>query len=325
MYRKAEVIAKGIVDAQSEKAACKAYEAVRQRFQFEVIPVQNPDGSYEWEPVRLVVGKELDELYADKPSYQVLNALVAASGKISKTWDCGLAIILLTILVKLLLTPLTRKQFQSMKDMQKLQPEVKKLQEKFKGNPQKLNQEVMAMYKQRGVNPLGGCFPLLIQMPILIWLYRAIMQFRFQFEGERFLWVPNLAEPDMPLLVLYLISMIVSQKLTTMPSADPQQQQTQKMMAYMMPIMFAFFFKTFPAAFILYWFVFNILSTVQQYFIMRSSREEEEKKLGVKTLAPASSNDPEQQASPAVSPPQDLESSQRPTKKKRRKKRRRKR
>lgn len=325
MYRKAELLARDL-SPDSQKAATKTYERLRRQFVSEPLPVVARDGTIRWETARLVAGRKLDKIYSGKPSYQILNALVAFSSRLSKKGACGLAVIFLTIIVKLLITPLTRKQFQSMKDMQKVQPEVKKLQEKLKGNPQKLNQEVMALYKRHGVNPLGGCFPLIIQMPILIWLYRAIMQYRYQFEGQGFLWVKNLAEPDMPLLVLYLISMIASQKLTTMPTADPQQQQTQKMMMYLMPIMFAFMFKTFPAAFILYWLMFNVLSTVQQYFIMRGQEEGEQRKLGIKTLIPSLSLKPSPKADPpeaaAVQPPSDLDTPARPQKKKRRRRRR---
>jgi len=323
MYRKAELLSQDLSPA-SQKAATKTYERLRRQFVNEPLPVETSEGGIRWETARLVAGRKLDKIYSSKPSYQILNALVAFSANISKKGACGLAVIFLTIIVKLLITPLTRKQFQSMKDMQKVQPEVKKLQEKLKGNPQKLNQEVMALYKRHGVNPLGGCFPLIIQMPILIWLYRAIMQYRYQFEGQGFLWIKNLAEPDMPLLVLYLLSMIASQKLTTMPTADPQQQQTQKMMMYMMPIMFAFMFKSFPAAFILYWLMFNVLSTVQQYYIMRGQEEGEQRKLGIKTLIPsfkslAKSDPPEP---PAIQPPAELQNRPRTQNKKRRKRKR---
>lgn len=202
------------------------------------------------------------------------------------TGNYGIAIIILTVLFKILVYPLTHKQFQAMKDMQKLQPYMKELQEKYKKKPQELQKRMMELYKQHGVNPLGGCLPLLIQMPILILLYQTIIFFKEEyalksllwlscgenqvllFTDSSFLWIPTLFAPDMPLLILYAISMYISQKLTAVPTADPAQQQSQQMMSIMMPLLFTLLFKNFPSAFILYWLVFNILSTVQQYTIL---------------------------------------------------------
>jgi len=199
----------------------------------------------------------------------------------------GVAIILLTFMVKVLLYPLTQKQFKSMQEMQKLQPLMKKLQEKHKKKPQELQKRMMALYREHKVNPLGGCLPLLVQMPALILLYRTIISIKTEFidhtllwtqnavgggatlfTDTSFLWMPSLLAPDMPLLIMYAISMYVSQKLTMMPTADPKQEETQKMMTIMMPLLFTFMFKSFPAAFILYWLVYNILTTAQQYPMM---------------------------------------------------------
>jgi len=334
-YRKAELLCNS-TNPEKRNAAVKAYEGVlgmmmgarggsKSPTVVATVPIEQKGGSIKWVPASELIPPKLDALYKDRVSYQVLNALVAISTKITSKGAYGLAIIFLTIIVKLLITPLTRKQYESMKDMQKVQPEVKKLQEKLKGEPQKLNQEVMALYKKHGVNPLGGCFPLLIQMPVLIWLYRAIMAFRLQFEGHGFLWVDNLSAPDRPLLVLYLISMVVSQRLTTTPTADPQQQQTQKMMAYMMPVMMAFMFQTFPSAFILYWLMFNILSTLQQYLIMRGCSDDRERKMGIKALIPSFlSATPKKTSPPVVRAPAVLDrSGQGASQKKRTKKRRR--
>lgn len=207
------------------------------------------------------------------------------------TGNYGLAIILLTVVVKLLLAPLSRRQFKAMEDMQKLQPHIKKLQEKFKKNPQEVQKRMMALYKEHGVNPLGGCLPLIFQMPILIALYSSLLRLKTQFLSTTFLWnsdgsgvhsatflnlgflwVPSLLAPDTILLLAYALSMYVSQKLTVMPTLDPAQKQQQDMMAIMMPAMFTIMFKDFPAAFLLYWFVFNVLSTAQQYIVMRKLR-----------------------------------------------------
>lgn len=207
------------------------------------------------------------------------------------TGSLGVAIIILTVLVKILLYPLTSKQLRSMKAMQKLQPQLKKLQEKHKEDPRELQRRMFALYKEKGVNPLGGCFPLLVQMPILILVYHAIIGLKnrfavqgmlweqnvgrvdFFFPETSFLWIPTLLAPDMILLLLYALSMYVTQRLTVMPTGDPQQDQTQKMMAIMMPLMLTVIFRPFPSAFILYWFVFNILTTAQQFMIVPELKE----------------------------------------------------
>jgi len=124
------------------------------------------------------------------------------------------------------------------------------------------------------VNPLGGCLPMLIQFPILIMLWRGIRDYIVQFNHHGFLWVRNLAMPDVPLLVAYTISMIFFQKMTQklQPAATmtPQQQQQQQMMTYLMPLMFFFFFQSFPAAFLLYWLATNVIYFGQQYLYQRS-------------------------------------------------------
>jgi YidC/Oxa1 family membrane protein insertase len=149
----------------------------------------------------------------------------------------------------------------------------------------------MDLYKEHGVNPFASCLPLLVQMPILMTLFYMINAYKFQFESATFLWIGsgishlwghtlpigpggkvwftagNLAEADLILVVLYLISMYIS---TKMSAVDPTQAEQQKMMSIMMPLMFAFIFAGYPSAFLLYWLVLNILQTAQQYLIMRA-------------------------------------------------------
>lgn len=199
----------------------------------------------------------------------------------------GIAIILLTVFVKIILYPLSHYQFKSMMEMQKLQPHLKKIQEKYKKNPQEMQRRIMDLYREHKINPLSGCLPILVQMPILIILYQSVMSIKTQFINSsllwaqstnfrvvlftdtQFLWMPSLLIPDFPLLLLYALSMYISQKLTIIPTADKAQLEQQKMMAWMMPILFTVMFRSFPAAFILYWLTFNILSTAQQIFVMR--------------------------------------------------------
>ncbi len=212
------------------------------------------------------------------PLYKFMDFFVALTGR-HPAYSYFIALVIVTVLFKLAVTPLTRAQFKSMREMQKIQPLVKDLQEKYKGDQKVLGEKMMALYKEHGVNPFSSCLPLLVQLPVLYMLYWMVRLYEFQFVQAKFLWIgssladkfpgivgSNLAQPDIPLLIIYTISMIVSQKMSVV---DPTQAQQQKVMAYTMPILFAFIFKDFPAAFMLYWLIFNIISTTQQYFIMK--------------------------------------------------------
>lgn len=227
------------------------------------------------------------------PLYQIMDGLVRMTGKIP-AFSYWFAVIVVTVIVKLLITPLTKAQFKAMKEMQKISPLVKEIQTKYKGDQQAIGQKTMDLYKEHGINPFASCLPMLIQMPILLLLYTMIRSYQFQFENGHFFWIgsglkhmydvvlpfggggsvwvtaANLAEPDLILVVLYVISMYVSTKLS---SVDPTQAEQQKMMAILMPVMFAFLFAGFPSAFLLYWLVFNVIQTVQQYLILNKHGE----------------------------------------------------
>ncbi|MDW7673087.1 MAG: YidC/Oxa1 family membrane protein insertase [Bacillota bacterium] len=184
----------------------------------------------------------------------------------------GLAIVMLTILIKLVLFPLTNKQMKSMKAMQAIQPEMKRIQEKHKKNPEKAQQEIMALYKEEGVNPLAGCLPLIVQLPILLALFRALSEFQYTVTPS-FLWVPNLSNPDpiiLPILVAgtMFMQMYIQQKLTG-STAAPEQAQMQKTFLYIMPLMLGFFARSFPAGLALYWTMFSIVGTIEQLIINR--------------------------------------------------------
>ncbi len=235
----------------------------------------------------------LDKLNSSDIKYKVIDFLVRITGKVP-AFSYWFAIILITFLVKLILTPLTHMQFKSMKEMQRIAPLVKEIQAKYKGDQKTIGEKTMALYKEHGVNPFASCLPLLVQMPILILLFYTIKSYEFQFAKGTFLWIgselshltsfrvmfnpgqlvwvtaKNLSEPDLILVVLYVISMYISTKLS---SVDPTQAEQQKMMAIVMPLMFAFLFAGFPSAFLLYWLVFNILQTVQQYYILHGGQQ----------------------------------------------------
>lgn len=230
---------------------------------------------------------ELDKINSKDIKYKVIDFFVSLTGR-KPAFSYWFAIILITLLVKIIITPLTHAQFKSMKEMQKIAPLVKEIQEKYKGDQKTIGEKTMALYKEHSINPFASCLPLLVQMPILMLLFYTIKSYEFQFAHGQFLWIGsalshweavrnpmggqqvwitarNLAEPDLILVVLYAVSMYVSTKLS---SVDPTQAEQQKMMAIMMPIMFSFIFAGFQSAFLLYWLVFNILQTAQQYFII---------------------------------------------------------
>ncbi len=189
----------------------------------------------------------------------------------------GWSIIILTILVKILFWPLTHKSYKSMKDMQKLQPKIAKLREKYKDNKEKLNQETMALYKTYKVNPLGGCLPMVIQIPVFFALY-SLLGYAIELRhAPFFLWINDLSAPDrlpigipipyvgdgIPVLTLLMgASMFIQQKMTP-TTGDPAQA---KIMLFL-PVIFTFMFINFAAGLVLYWLVNNVLSIGQQYYI----------------------------------------------------------
>ncbi|MFQ6032586.1 MAG: membrane protein insertase YidC [Candidatus Zixiibacteriota bacterium] len=176
----------------------------------------------------------------------------------------GIVIILFTMLMKVAFHPLTHKSTKSMLKMQELQPKMAALKERFKKDPARLNQETMKLYKQAGVNPLGGCLPLLFQMPVfwaLFTLFRSTIELR---QASFVLWLKDLSQHD-PIYVLPIVmagTMFWQQKITI---RDPKQAA----LVYLMPIMFFFFFFKFPAGLTLYWTVFNILSLIETYYFKR--------------------------------------------------------
>ncbi|MBM3472781.1 MAG: membrane protein insertase YidC [Armatimonadetes bacterium] len=234
--------------------------------------LQEDGGAWVPETLRAAVGQPLDALNRQGFWYKFVNTFVVLSGG-----NGAVGLILIAIVTRLLLYPLTRKQIKSAREMQRLQPEIKALQAKHGSDKAKFNEAFWKLCRDNKVNPLGGCLPLVIQMPLLIMVYRGIQAYVVQLAGHRFLWIPSLADPDLPLLVLYTISMIAFQKLTmkTQPIADPQQQQQQNMMVWMMPLMFFMFFQTLPAGFILYWLGTNLIYIPQQYFGTRVKPGEE--------------------------------------------------
>ncbi len=189
----------------------------------------------------------------------------------------GVAIILLTLATKVLFAPLTHMSFDSMRKMQALQPKVKAIQEHFKGDSQRMNKEVMELYRKNKVNPMGGCLPMLIQMPIFIALYQVLAQSVELRHAPFFGWIHDLSAPDrlfrlpwvLPLLgdgfnvlpILMLVSMVVQQKMT--PGSSGSSPEQKQMMTFM-PIIFGFAFYNLPSGLVLYWTLSNVLTIVHQ-------------------------------------------------------------
>ena len=222
----------------------------------------------------------------------ILNVLIVLSHVLYGQF--GLAIIALTIIVRLVSWPLNKRQLKSTKAMQDMQPKLQELQKKYGKNKQKLQQEMMKLYKEAGVNPLGCLWPMLIQFPIWIALYQAIMsalattpEHLLNLAHRLYSW--EMVSQAIPLssqflgldlgqtalqagalgLLLAIIvggTMWVQQKMTSAPSVDPRQGATQRMMTMMMPLMFGFFTLMFPSGLALYWAVSNIIGIVTQYF-----------------------------------------------------------
>jgi YidC/Oxa1 family membrane protein insertase len=176
----------------------------------------------------------------------------------------GIAIIIITIILKVLFFPLTHKSYKSMKDMQKIQPKMAALKEKYKDDRDAMNKAVMELYREHKVNPMGGCLPMVVQIPVFFALYKALM---FSIELRHapfFLWVTDLADKDPYYVtpVIMGITMFVQQKMT--PSQmDPIQQK----MMLALPVVFTFMFLSFPSGLVLYWLVNNILTIGQQMYI----------------------------------------------------------
>jgi len=193
----------------------------------------------------------------------------------------GLAVIILSTLIYFLFYPLTLKQMRSMKEMQALQPKITELKETCKDNPQKLNKEIMELYRKHKVNPLSGCLPLLLQMPIFFALYQALMR-SISLRGAGFLWIKDLSKPDqlfnlptsLPIMgneinilpIIMAILMFFQQKASMATTASGSAEQ-QKMMMIIMPIMFGFIFYRMPSGLVLYWLVNSIFMTLYQFRI----------------------------------------------------------
>jgi len=216
---------------------------------------------------------------------KLLLRLLVFFHRIFRNW--GVAIICVTAIINLILSPLTMKSYKSMKQLQEIQPHIDKLRQLHKDNPTKLNKELMELYRKYKVNPMGGCLPLFLQMPIVIGMYQGIMR-SIELKGSNFLWIKDLSKPDaLPLPfslpffgdsinllpILMIVAMIMQQKLSPMSknkAQTEQQKQQQKMMLFM-PLVFGLIFYSLPSGLVLYWLVNTVLMVVNQRRVTRSS------------------------------------------------------
>ncbi len=182
------------------------------------------------------------------------------------THNYGIDIIILTILIKIIFWPLTHKSYKSMADMQKIQPLMQKLREKYKDDKERMNQEMMRLYKQHKVNPLGGCLPMLLQIPVFFALYKALLISVELRHAPFFWWIQDLSAKD-PYYITPIImglTMFIQQKMTP-STGDPKMAK----MMLIMPIIFTFMFLNFPSGLVIYWLVNNVLSIGQQMYTNR--------------------------------------------------------
>lgn len=242
----------------------------------------------------------------------IVNALWAVLQSIDKpVGNYGWSLVILAALIRLVFWPLNTAQFKAFLSMQKVAPQLKRLQERYKDDRQKLQTEQMALYREHKVNPLAGCWPMLVQYPVIISVYYVVLNHRDLFEQQRWLWIGsafsqlhaklipaqapahaasaivqhctgwcifdkpvfgvNLASPDLILILLYALSMYLSVRYVSMPATDPQQAQTQRMMAVISPVMLGFLGWRYgwPSAMVLYWFAYNIFTMGQQFYMLR--------------------------------------------------------
>jgi YidC/Oxa1 family membrane protein insertase len=200
--------------------------------------------------------------FASAPLFKLLMWLHSIFGN----W--GWSIIALTLIIRLLLFPLTYKGMLSMQKMKDLAPKIKEIQAKYKGDPQRMNASVMETYKKHGANPLGGCLPMLLQIPVFFAIYRVLLN-AVELQGADWIfWLNDLSrmDPTYVLPILMGASMYYQQKLTPNNFTDPMQQKVFQFL----PVIFTFFFITFPSGLVLYWFVNNLFSIAQQFLVNRN-------------------------------------------------------
>jgi YidC/Oxa1 family membrane protein insertase len=236
---------------------------------------------------------KLDAQNSESPYYKVMNGLVTLLGG-DPRYSPVLALFLIAIFITVAVWPLSYRQYKAAKEMMRFQPEIKKIQEKYKDDPMLLNQKIQAFNKEHGVNMFAGCLPAVAQLPIFFLLFQLITHYQFHFSKTHFLWINpamgvqsltwpapltgilghHLGEPDVPLLLGYAALQFLQFRMTPPPS-DPTQAEQQRMMGIFMPVMYFMMMLQYqlPSAFVLYYFVSSMLGMGRQWIINRSLPE----------------------------------------------------
>ncbi len=236
-----------------------------------------PGGSMDYKVFTYAGPKEVDILKAfgagleDTVNFGIFSFLAKPLLKVLKFFyryvgNYGVAIILVTVIIKILFYPLTFQSLRSMKEMQKIQPQIAAIKEKYKNDKERMNRELMELYRRSKINPFGGCLPILLQIPVFIALYNVLLLSIELRHAPFALWIRDLSAKDPYYVtpILMGISMLIQQRMS--PTAmDPQQAK----LMLLMPVVFTFFFLNFPSGLVLYWLVNNILSIAQQYYIQK--------------------------------------------------------
>jgi YidC/Oxa1 family membrane protein insertase len=245
----------------------KAVEYARKRLK----SFPNSESKPAWESDLLSLREARDNFNSTKNKYaalyRLIDSLVALTGR-HKSYSYALAVVLLAVLIKLVLTPFANMQFRAMRDQARVSPIIKELQAKYKDDRQKLNQEIMNCYKEHNINIAASCLPMVVMIVPLYFIYIGIRMYEFQFSRGSFLWVKDLSAVDIPLLVIYAVSMLISQRFMVI---DQTQMRQQTMLSVFLTIMLVWWTVQYqwPAAFILYWLAFNVVTTAQQLYLMR--------------------------------------------------------
>lgn len=184
------------------------------------------------------------------------------------TGSYGLAIIILTLIIQGIMLPLTFKQYESMQKMSLIQPEIQAVQKKFKGDPRAMQVEIMKVYKKNKINPMGGCLPMLLPFPVIIVLYRSLLDFNFS-ENPSFLWIKDLGKPNIPLLLVLGVLMFLQQRVSQKGRPAGGQQEGMAKMMQFFPIFIIVILWSLPSGVMLYWFTSTLISLLQNLLIAR--------------------------------------------------------
>ncbi len=268
-------------------------------------------GDGEQLPLKVALERRIDSRNSRIYNYKIIDSMIKLTGS-NPYFSYWFALLCVAVIAKGVTLPLTLKSTKSQREMAKIQPLIKKLQDEYKDDKATLNTKMMEVYKEHNINPLAGCFPMLIQLPFFIWVYTSIRYYEFHFAHGYFFWIHpsigghfkgmlggNLSEFDIILTLIYAASNIVTMRMT--PSPDPQQAQQQKQMSVMMTLMMLYMFLIYKwsSAFTLYWIMTNVIGAWQSYvYIYKPNRLEAEAKAANEKVV-------EVKAKPVTSPSSD--------------------